>query len=267
MSYRIIPRGEWGARHDRGAGPAPLPAAEVWLHHSVTIAPDLIPPFTDDYAAVRTLERIGEDRFGRGISYTYAITPAGLIFEGHGIDRRGSHTYGRNSTARAICFVGNYETAHPTDAMIDAAGWLLAHGFLSGWWKAARLAGGHRDVRSTSCPGRHAYAAMRRIDDAAARHARGAGGLPPAPVPSPAPSGGRVTVNVSLPMLRQGATGDHVEGLQGLLNAKGKQGLTVDGDFGPATDRAVRNWQAFFSLGVDGVAGEKTWTSLLVLPL
>lgn len=267
MSYRIIPRSEWGARHDRGAGPAPLPASEVWLHHSVTIAPDLVPPFDDDYAAIRTLEQIGENRFGRGISYTFPITPAGLIFEGHGIDRRGAHTAGHNTAGRAICFVGNYETHEPTEAQIDAAGWLLAHGFLSGWWKAAKLKGGHRDVKVTSCPGRHAYAAMARIDAAAARHARGAGTLPPAPVPAPAPSGGRVTVNVSIPLLRQGDRGPHVEGLQGLLNAKGDQGLAVDGDFGPATERAVRNWQAFFSLGADGVVGEKTWTSLLVLPL
>lgn len=170
MTHRIIPRAEWGAIHSNGAGPAPVPADEVWLHHSVTIAPDLVPPFSDDYAAVRTLERIGEDRFGAGISYTFPITPVGLIFEGHGIDRRGAHTYGHNTHGRAICFVGNYEADHPTDAMIDAAAWLLAHGFLSGWWDAAELQGGHRDVRQTSCPGRHAYAAMRHIDDTAARY-------------------------------------------------------------------------------------------------
>lgn len=176
---RIILREEWGAAHERGAGPAPLPASEVWLHHSVTIAPDLLPPFDDDYAAVRVLERIGEQRFKRGISYTFAITPVGLIFEGHGVERRGAHTYGHNTVGRAICFVGNYEAHHPTDAMLDAAGWLLAHGYFRGWWRAARLQGGHRDVRGTSCPGRHAYAAMGRIDSLAGAYARGAAILPP----------------------------------------------------------------------------------------
>lgn len=162
--HRIIPRGEWGAVHDDGAGPAPLPAAEVWLHHSVTVAPDLVPPFTDDYAAVRTLERIGEQRFGRGISYTFPITPAGLIFQGHSVDRRGAHTAGHNTVGRAICFVGNYEVNKPTEAQLDSAAWLLVHGWLSGWWRPVALTGGHRDVKGTTCPGRHAYAAIPEIN-------------------------------------------------------------------------------------------------------
>jgi hypothetical protein len=172
-THRVVPRAEWGAIHPNGAGPAPVPADEVWLHHSVTIAPDLVPPFSDDYAAVRTLERIGQARFGAGISYTFPITPAGLIFEGHSVNRRGAHTAGHNTHGRAICFVGNYEVAPPTAEMIDAAGWLLAHGFLSGWWDAAELQGGHRDIKGTACPGRYAYAAMSRIDAAASAYVRG----------------------------------------------------------------------------------------------
>lgn len=164
MEHRIIPRAEWGARHPNGAGNASLPAGGVWLHHSVTIAPDVVPPFDDDFAAVRTLERIGQDRFGRGISYTFVVTPAGLIFEGHSVDRIGAHTAGRNAVDRAICLVGNYETDVPTEQQVDAAAWLLAHGFLAGWWRAAPLLGGHRDVKGTACPGRHAYAAIPAIN-------------------------------------------------------------------------------------------------------
>ena len=55
--------------------------------------------------------------------------------------------------------------------------------------------------------------------------------------------------------------------LQALLNVKAAQGLATDGNFGPATDRAVRNWQAYFRLGVDGIVGEKTWKSLIELPI
>lgn len=161
---RIIQRAEWGARHDsayKGYN-APLPATETWLHHSVTIAPDLVPPFTDDYAAIRTLEQIGEDRFGYGISYTWLITPAGLIFEGHRVDGVGTHTGGRNSRARAICLVGNYEDAEPTDEQITAAAWLLQHAHQRGWIDRPALDGGHRDLKATACPGIKAY---RRIDD------------------------------------------------------------------------------------------------------
>lgn len=89
----------------------------------------------------------------------------------------------------------------------------------------------------------------------------------PTPAPPSAPTEGRETVDVSLPTLRPGSTETkHVAGLQGLLNAKAGQGLVVDGDFGPATDRAVRNWQAFFRLDVDGIAGPVTWKTLLEIP-
>ena len=165
---RIIPRGEWGARYADGGGFAPLPATECWLHHSVTTPPNTTAPYDDDIAAIRTLEQIGQDRFGQGMSYTWLITPAGWIFEGHSVGRLGAHTAGRNSRARAICLVGNYEVAGPTQAQILAAAWLLQQGRGRGWLTAARLNGGHRDVSSTACPGRYAYARIGEINQLAA---------------------------------------------------------------------------------------------------
>jgi hypothetical protein len=138
----------------------------VWLHHSVTAAPNTSPPFDDDDAAVRTLEDIGQQRFGGGISYTFAVTPSGRVYEGHGVDRRGAHTGGRNSISRAICLIGNYEVAEPPPAMLDSVVELLVEGVRQGWWPAARLTGGHRDApgASTSCPGRFAEAAIPTIN-------------------------------------------------------------------------------------------------------
>lgn len=179
---RIISRAEWGARHDNGGGPAPLPASEVWLHHSVTVAPDLVwidadgdNVEDDEERAMRQLEDIGEQRFGRGISYTWAIMPSGRAHEGHSVDRLGAHTGGRNGVARAIVFVGNYQTHQPTRAQIVSAARLLQHAKAKGWIKEARLRGGHRDVLpmtgdsiATTCPGDHAYAVIGEINRLAA---------------------------------------------------------------------------------------------------
>jgi len=165
---RIIPRAEWGARYPNGAGTAPLPAPECWLHHSVTTPPDTTAPYDDDIAAIRTLEQIGQDRFGQGMSYTWLITPAGFIFEGHSVGRLGAHTAGRNSRARAICLVGNYEVTGPTPAQLLSAAWLLQTAAGRGWLTTARLSGGHRDVSQTACPGRYAYAQIGTINTRAA---------------------------------------------------------------------------------------------------
>lgn len=164
----IISRTRWGARHPNGFRDRRLPATQAWLHHSVTIAPDVVPPFDDDYAAIRAIEAVGQQRFGGGISYTRLITPAGLIFEGHGIGREGSHTAGRNSIAVGYCLVGNYDTARPTDAQLRAVAWCLQHDHARGWLDAPQLDGGHRDLKATACPGRHAYAAIGRINALAA---------------------------------------------------------------------------------------------------
>jgi hypothetical protein len=168
---QIIPRSEWGAIYPRGFGSAPLPASEVWLHHSVTVAPDLVLPYTDDYTAVRTLERIGQQRFGGGISYTFAVTPVGLVFEGHGVDREGAHTLGRNSIARAIVLVGDYSTKAPTTAMKKSVAELLVYGWQQKWWKFAKLNGGHRDApgAQTACPGDAAYKVIGEINALAAQ--------------------------------------------------------------------------------------------------
>lgn len=175
---RIIARSEWGAKHARGFRAAPLPARALWEHHSATTAPPPDATFEQDVAAVRTLERIGQDRFGGGISYTFAVCPSGRVFEGHGIDRQGAHTGGQNRTSRAICLVGNYDTAKPTEAMVQAVAELVAHGHRSGWWPD-QLTGGHRDApgASTACPGRHAHALIAEIN----RRART--GTRPAPAP------------------------------------------------------------------------------------
>lgn len=60
----------------------------------------------------------------------------------------------------------------------------------------------------------------------------------------------------------QGSTGSAVEALQRQLNAHGAS-LTVDGDFGPGTETAVKNYQSSHNLGVDGIAGLQTWSSLV----
>ncbi|MBE3640098.1 peptidoglycan-binding protein [Mangrovicoccus algicola] len=63
------------------------------------------------------------------------------------------------------------------------------------------------------------------------------------------------------PVLRRGSFGRAVEEMQRLLAAHGAA-LTIDADFGPGTETALRAFQAAAGLEADGIAGQKTWTAL-----
>lgn len=54
-------------------------------------------------------------------------------------------------------------------------------------------------------------------------------------------------------------TGDDVKALQQRLKDLGYYNSTVDGEFGPLCDAAVRQFQSKNSLTVDGICGEQTW--------
>lgn len=58
--------------------------------------------------------------------------------------------------------------------------------------------------------------------------------------------------------LKKGSEGKQVKLLQQFLNWDGGCNLVVDGIFGPATDKAVRNFQKRNGLDVDGIVGPLT---------
>jgi hypothetical protein len=77
---------------------------------------------------------------------------------------------------------------------------------------------------------------------------------------SPTVAGGD---EVQVPTLKGGSSGGPVKAVQGILNAKAGAGLAPDGQFGAKTTTAVKAWQQFFHLGVDGVVGAETWSTLV----
>ena len=67
------------------------------------------------------------------------------------------------------------------------------------------------------------------------------------------------------PVVRRGSTGQHVRDLQERLRRDYPlyaSHLVVDGDFGPATETVVREFQRRSNLQTDGVVGALTWKAL-----
>ena len=83
----------------------------------------------------------------------------------------------------------------------------------------------------------------------------------PTPNPSPTTYPGKLPTK----QLKKGSTGEQVKLLQQFLNWYGGCDLVVDGIFGPATDKAVRNFQKKNGLEVDGIVGPKTRNKMKVV--
>lgn len=62
-------------------------------------------------------------------------------------------------------------------------------------------------------------------------------------------------------VLKKGMKGELVKALQSLLIIRGYK-ITADGDFGPVTEKALKDFQTKRRLVVDGIAGPITWTEL-----
>jgi hypothetical protein len=75
---------------------------------------------------------------------------------------------------------------------------------------------------------------------------------------------GAATPAARRPTLRRGSTGQAVRDLQAHLNRTypAYSALTVDGDFGPATEMVVKEFQRRSGLATDGVVGPRTWAAL-----
>lgn len=73
-------------------------------------------------------------------------------------------------------------------------------------------------------------------------------------------------INVSMPVIKTGNTGNAVKTLQVLLSSKFGYELPkygCDSDFGAETNSALRKFQKDKGLTVDGICGLNTWTAIL----
>jgi len=109
----------------------------------------------------------------------------------------------------------------------------------------------HFEIRKPASSVWHSQAVNAKYSLLAAKK-RSAGGPTSSTVPVPGGS----------PAMRLGDSGSRVAALQRAMNAGVGTHLSRDGAFGPATDKAVKNLQAWFKLKPDGVYGPRSQSVL-----
>lgn len=259
----IESRSIWGARYPNGDLDLSGPAAEVFLHHTVTLQLDPSASANDERAQMRSIESIGQARFKTGISYNVIVFPSGRAYQGVSFNRRGTHTGGRNSTTRSICLAGNYDIHHPTDEQISTVSRLYRAGKGTLWVAGANIRG-HRDVSQTACPGRNAYARLPEIRS-------GAGFVNNPKPPNPAPGKNGLQVDgywgSSTTMALQhelGTTADGIVSSQPSAWRGSNKGLTTGWEWvtSPKGSRVIAAMQGRLNVTTDGMIGPNTIKAL-----
>lgn len=161
------------------------------------------------------------------------LCPDGRFVTGRPFNKTPASIAGYNTGAFAVEMIGNFDIGHDSftgpqkEAMIGLARWFYQRG------KYIRF---HRENAPKTCPGTS-------IDkDAFMAEVKGQ-------------ITGRGDDRV---LLKIGAKGNDVKGLQEKLNKLGFDCGVVDGIFGTKTEAAVKAFQKVYGLTVDGIAGPAT---------
>lgn len=88
-----------------------------------------------------------------GIAYHYLITSGGTIYKVNKLETVSYHVKGYNTGSIGICFIGDYDNEEPGREQINALKWLLKNIYQKLEREIPLY--GHRDYRSTSCPGEY----------------------------------------------------------------------------------------------------------------
>ncbi|WP_235495122.1 DUF4214 domain-containing protein [Geodermatophilus sp. Leaf369] len=194
----VITRAQWGAdERIMNWDPEYAPTIKAaTLHHTAdgnNYGPDDVARMMRSIQAFHSVSRGWGD-----IGYNVIVDKFGRIYEGRygGLSSTvvGAHAGGFNTSTFGVSMLGNYDTAQPPQAMVNAVSAIIAWKFslygvnpngttvlTSGGGGTSRYAAGarvtlptifgHRDVGSTACPGQYGYARLGEIRAAVAGRA------------------------------------------------------------------------------------------------
>ncbi|MDL2077287.1 FG-GAP-like repeat-containing protein [Streptomyces sp. GXMU-J15] len=189
----IITQAQWGASTDYNGTPTYGTEIKAAVVHHTGVDTDNTLSCAESAARMRTIQQahFAQDYFDVG--YNFVVDKCGQIFEGRsgGTDLPvvGAHDIGFNTDTLGISYIGNFESAKPSRAALDAIARLVAWKFgMYGVDPAGKVTltsrapqgssgnkvpegqeitlprvFGHRDTNTTLCPGANLYPKLGRI--------------------------------------------------------------------------------------------------------
>lgn len=113
----------------------------IILHHSAS-----------SVASAEDIHRWHLNNGWEGAGYHFLVRKDGKVYRMRPEEKIGAHAYMNNYNSLGICFEGNFEVEEMPDIQIQSGKELVA--YLKNKYGINKVQG-HRDVNSTSCPGRN----------------------------------------------------------------------------------------------------------------
>lgn len=171
MTVTYLDRAAWGAGPVTVGRSAPhAQFTGLVAHHTVFVSPDYdrdgvtAGDAEDVVRYMRWLQHARPD-LGPDVPYSFCVFEGArpgdcIVAEGRGFGRTGAHTSGFNSSRYGVALAGNSSQRPVTEGILSGYRWIGR--------KLANPAGavptiGHRDTKSTECPGHSLYAALPKI--------------------------------------------------------------------------------------------------------
>lgn len=154
----IVSRAGWGARAAKQWRSISVPLSKVVIHHTET--PSCYSK-ASCAARVRSMQNYHMNtRKWWDIGYHFIVGEDGRVYEGRGWYNEGGHATNWNSISYGIAIIGNFQYRLPNTAALNAVKALIACAqprYLRTWYSLY----GHRDTKSTSCPGNRLYSEIK----------------------------------------------------------------------------------------------------------
>ena len=220
-----------------------------------------------------------------GAGYHFLVRKDGSIYRLRPENKVGAHAHGANSDSIGICFEGAYMTETMPQAQINAGKELVA--YLKNKYGISKVQA-HRDVCSTSCPGKNFP--FNQIAGAAAASVPVNSTTATSSAAKPAtPSGNDWVRRLQKECNAQGFSNQEVDGIAGpntlagcptlgtasrgsitklvqeKLNALGYNCGAVDGKNGPNTQKGINAFKKAKGLTANGIVDKSMWKALLRL--
>ena len=129
----------------------------ITVHHEGNATPNYDSNATAVACSLRRIQNAHCKTMHAGdIGYHFIIDRQGTIWQGRELRYQGAHVKSNNSNNIGIMCLGNFEIQQPTQAQVNTLA-RLCQALMQGYHIPRNKLYGHRELRSTACPGRNLF--------------------------------------------------------------------------------------------------------------